>query len=209
MDPIQRSQIGYECSQLVYRFSHLFEYKHSQVADLFTEDGLQLLWQDWAAQIKPELVLEYDAALRWGGKGYGLKAGAAAAIADPNEDDADLQYNGSVGVLHENTGLNASLSFGLLDRDGQDDAQNYFGKVGWIQHFFDVGQTALSVDYTRSLNLPTDRDDAYSIAAAAVQQFDQFGAEVFALYRKHSVDRRSGPGVQDIDVVSVGTRVKF
>jgi len=39
MDPIQRSQIGYECSQLVYKFSHLFEYKHSQVADLFTEDG--------------------------------------------------------------------------------------------------------------------------------------------------------------------------
>ena len=39
MDPIQRSQIGYECSQLVYRFSHLFETVHSQVADLFTEDG--------------------------------------------------------------------------------------------------------------------------------------------------------------------------
>lgn len=39
MDAIQRSQIGYECSQLVYRFSHLFETKHSQVADLFTEDG--------------------------------------------------------------------------------------------------------------------------------------------------------------------------
>lgn len=39
MDPTLRSQIGYECSQLVYKFSHLFETKHSQVADLFTEDG--------------------------------------------------------------------------------------------------------------------------------------------------------------------------
>ncbi|MEE8399134.1 MAG: nuclear transport factor 2 family protein [Desulfobacterales bacterium] len=39
MDPMLRSQIGYECSQLVYRFSHLFEAVHSQVADLFTEDG--------------------------------------------------------------------------------------------------------------------------------------------------------------------------
>jgi hypothetical protein len=39
MDAIQRSQIGYECSQLVYRFSHLFEADHSQVADLFTDDG--------------------------------------------------------------------------------------------------------------------------------------------------------------------------
>ena len=39
MDALRRSQIGYECSQLVYRFSHLFEAVHSQVADLFTEDG--------------------------------------------------------------------------------------------------------------------------------------------------------------------------
>ncbi len=39
MDAIQRSQIGFECSQLVYRFSHLFEAEHSRVADLFTEDG--------------------------------------------------------------------------------------------------------------------------------------------------------------------------
>jgi len=39
MDATQRSQIGFECSQLVYRFSHLFEAEHSRVADLFTEDG--------------------------------------------------------------------------------------------------------------------------------------------------------------------------
>jgi len=39
MDALQRTQIGYECSQLVYRFSHLFEAVHSQVADLFTDDG--------------------------------------------------------------------------------------------------------------------------------------------------------------------------
>jgi hypothetical protein len=39
MDAIRRSQIGFECSQLVYRFSHLFEAEHSRVADLFTDDG--------------------------------------------------------------------------------------------------------------------------------------------------------------------------
>jgi len=59
------------------------------------------------------------------------------------------------------------------------------------------------------LNLPTERDDAYSISAAAVQQFDKFGAEVFAGYRLHSLDRDIEPDVEDISVVSVGTRVNF
>ena len=112
----------------------------------------------------------YDASLWWGGQGYGFKAGAAGAVANPNLDDADLQYNGSASILHEDTGLNLSLSFGLLDRTNQNYAQNYFAKVGWLRRFFDFGDTAFSVDYTRSLNLPTDDDDGYSVAAAAVQQ---------------------------------------
>ena len=151
----------------------------------------------------------YDAALRWGGQGYGFKLAGAAAIADPNEDNADLQYDGSAAVLHEDTGLNLSVSFGMLDRDNQQDPQNYFAKIGWLRRFFSVGETAFSVDYTRSLNLPTERDDAYSISAAAVQQFDKFGAEVFAGYRLHSLDRDIEPDVEDISVVSVGTRVNF
>jgi predicted porin len=151
----------------------------------------------------------YDASLWWGGQGYGFKAGAAAAFADPNQDDADFQYNGSASILHEDTGLNLSLSFGLLERDNQDDQQNYFAKVGWLRRFFDFGDTAFSVDYTRSLNLPTDEDDGYSIAAAAVQQFDKFGAEVYGLYRLHSLDRGVEPDVDDITVITLGTRVNF
>ena len=151
----------------------------------------------------------YEVALRWGGQGLGFKIAGAAAIADPNEDNADLQYNGSAAVLHEGTGLNLSVSFGMLDRDNQQDPQNYFAKIGWLRRFFSVGETAFSVDYTRSLNLPTERDDAYSISAAAVQQFDKFGAEVFAGYRLHSLDRDIEPDVEDIGVVSLGTRVNF
>ena len=131
------------------------------------------------------------------------------AIGNPNENDADLQYNGSYAMLHEDSGLNFALSFGILDREGMDDAQNYFAKVGWLKNIFGIGETGVSLDYTRSLNLPTDRDDGYSIGAAAVQQIDDFGAEVFALYRLHSLDRDIEPDVQDIDVFSLGTRVRF
>ncbi|MGD2011898.1 MAG: hypothetical protein PVI76_12410, partial [Desulfobacterales bacterium] len=61
----------------------------------------------------------YDAALYWGGQGYGFKAAGAAAFADPNEDDADFQYDGSFSLLHESTGLNLTLSAGWLERDDQ------------------------------------------------------------------------------------------
>ncbi|MGD1983313.1 MAG: hypothetical protein PVF93_05350 [Chromatiaceae bacterium] len=151
----------------------------------------------------------YDAALRWGGQSSGFKAAGAIAVADPDEDNADLQYNGSFAVLHKDTGLNAAISLGLLERDDQDDQQNYFFKLGWIKKFFPVGDTAFSVDYTRSLNLPTDDDDGYSVAAAAVQHFDKYGTELFGVYRVHSLDRDDEADVDDIGVAAIGARVKF
>jgi len=151
----------------------------------------------------------YDASLWWGGQGYGFKAAAAAAIADPNQDDTDFQYDGSFSLLHEDTGLNLTLSAGLLERDNQDDAGNLYGKIGWLTRFFSFGTTAFGVDYTRSLNLPTENDDGYSVAAAAVQQFEEYGTEIYLLYRLHSLDRDAAPDVHDISVGSIGTRVKF
>ena len=151
----------------------------------------------------------YDGALYWGGQGYGFKAAAGAAFADPNEDDTDFQYDGSFSLLHEDTGLNLTLSGGWKDRDNQGDPQNFYAKAGWLTRFFDFGETAFGLDYTRSLNLPSDNDDGYSVGAAAVQQFDEYGTEIFLLYRLHSLDRDAEPDVHDIGVGSIGTRVKF
>ena len=151
----------------------------------------------------------YDAALYWGGQGYGFKAAGAAAFVYPNEDASDFQYDGSFSLLHENTGLNLTLSAGLVERDNQGDAQNYYAKAGWRTNFFPFGETAFGVDYTRSLNLPTGRDEGYSVGAAAVQQFENFGTEFYLLYRLHSLDRDVEPSVEDINVISVGTRVRF
>ena len=151
----------------------------------------------------------YDAALYWGGQGYGFKAAGAAAFADPNRDNTDFQYDGSFSLLHEDTGLNLTLSAGLLERDNQGDARNLYAKAGWLTRFFSFGETAFGVDYTRSLNLPTGRDDGYSVGAAVVQNFEAYGTEIYLLYRLHSLDRDVAPSVQDISVGSIGARVKF
>ena len=151
----------------------------------------------------------YDGSLWWGGQGYGFKAAGAVAFADPNQDDTDLQYSGSFSLLHEDTGLNLTLSAGLRERDDQGDEENWYAKVGWLTTFFSFGETGFGVDYTRSLNLPTGKDDGYSVGAAAVQHFDKYGTEFYLQYRHHSLDRDAEPSVQDINVGTVGARVKF
>ena len=151
----------------------------------------------------------YDASLWWGGQGYGLKAAGAAAFAYPNQDDTDFQYDGSFSLLHEDTGLNLTLSAGLRERDNQGDQENFYAKVGWLTRFFSLGETGFGVDYTRSLNLPTGRDEGYSVGAAAVQHFEDYGTEIYLQYRHHSLERDVAPSVQDINVGTIGARVKF
>ena len=162
-------------------------------------------------QVSTSLLTEqkYDAALWWGGQGYGFKAIGAASFADPKIDGADKQYAGSFSMLHEKSGLNLTLSTGLLERNKQDDGKNYYAKIGWIADFFSVGHTAFSIDYNKTENQPGEGDDGYSPGFAAVQSFDNYGAEVYFLYRKYSLDRDVEPEVHDIDVVSIGSRVKF
>ena len=105
--------------------------------------------------------------------------------------------------------MNFTLSSGKLERDNQSDPYNFYGKIGWLRKFFSVGLTAFGIDYTRSMNLPTVTDDGYSIGAAAVQEFEKLGTEVYMLYRLHSLDRDVEPDVHDINLLSIGTRVKF
>ena len=151
----------------------------------------------------------WDAALRWGGQGYGFKAAGAAAIADPNQDNTNYQYDGSFSLLHEATGLNLTLSAGLLDYDGRNAGTNLWGKLGWLTRFFPVGQTAFAVDYDRSTNFPTGTDKGYSVGGAVVQQFDDYGTELYVQYRLYSLDRDVEPSVENMNVGTIGARVKF
>ena len=151
----------------------------------------------------------WDASLWWGGQGLGFKAAGAAAIADPNQDNTNYQYDGSFSLLHEATGLNLTLSAGMLDYDGRNAGTNLWGKLGWLTRFFPVGQTAFAVDYDRSTNFPTGTDKGYSVGGAVVQQFDDYGTELYVQYRLYSLDRDVEPSVENMNVGTIGARVKF
>ncbi len=165
----------------------------------------------WNFHLQGGLVSDqrWDASLWWGGQVLGFKAVAAAAISDPNKNNTDLIVDGSFSALHEATGLNLTLSAGQEGRDKQGDASNFYVKGGWLTRFFSVGQTAFGLDYTRSVNLPTGRDDGYSVGGAVVQQFEKYGTEAYLQYRVYSLSRGAAPSVQTIKVGTIGARVKF
>jgi predicted porin len=151
----------------------------------------------------------YDGALRWGGKGNGFKVVSSGAIADPKVTGDGFNYDGSVSVLHEESGVNLTFAAGMRERDQQSDPYNLYGKLGWRTRFFGIGETAFAIDYTRSMYLPTADDEGHSYALAGVQQFDDYGTEIFAMYRRHSLDRDAAPNVDDLDLLAIGARVRF
>ena len=151
----------------------------------------------------------WDTALRWGGDGYGVKAAAAAAVAYLHEDDADYQYDGSFSVLHEATGLNVTFSAGTKDADNQTDPYNLWGKIGWLTSLNSFGKTAFGIDYGHSENIAADNYEGDTFGVAVVQNFDDYATQVYFQYRNFSLDTDDDPNVSDINVGSIGARVKF
>lgn len=190
-----------------------------RVADAFQdEDGLSRqsrlrydtpTWRGFKLATSAVSDQRWDGSLWWGGQGNGIKAAGALAVSYPNEDDTNLRYDSSFSLLHNRTGLNLTLSGGLIKHDDAGDATNFYVKGGWLTRFFSVGTTAFGLDYTKSRNLPADSYDGYSVGLAAVQEFENYGSELYLSLRKYSLNNDDSPSVQDITVGTVGARVKF
>jgi len=150
-----------------------------------------------------------DTAIFWDGKGYGFNAAARAAVANPNIAQAGNRYGGSFSILHENTGLNFTMAAGLQERDHQNNDTNLYGKLGWLSKLNRFGSTAFIVDYTRARNTPAAHDTGYATGVGVNQFFDKYDTELYLQYRLFSLERNSGPEVEDLKVGTFGARVRF
>ena len=159
----------------------------------------------------------YDVALNWGGD-YGDWTGVevgpfttlgAVSFQDPSEDDVDWRVAGSFSGLHNPTGLSLTVSGGMESFDEGDDPYNLYGKIGWDQSFFSIGDTGFGVDFTYSENVSAENDEGTSFGFAAIQLLEDYGTELYAQFRVFDLDRDDSPAVDEIYVGTVGTRVKF
>jgi hypothetical protein len=145
-----------------------------------------------------------ELALRYSGKIGGLGT-LAGALGWSNEDAPlggieDETVGGSISWLHT-SGINLTYAHTSRDLDGRTGKFDYF-KAG-----YKVGKHAVSVDYSMGQDQAASGDEATMYGVGYV--FTPIAwAEVFALYKIHSMDR-TGADLDDISVFAVGTRVKF
>lgn len=152
----------------------------------------------------------YDLAARYNSALGGFKVGAAIAYSVNAADDETV--NGSVSVLHQDTGLSLTLAGGTVDRELATDARDTnFGyvKVGYqTQSLTNLGSTAFSIDYSTNDDTGVVGDDATSYGIAAVQHIDAIGTDLYLGVRNYELDR-PGAQFQDVTAVLAGARLKF
>ena len=152
-----------------------------------------------------------DAALRYSAKFGDIKFAAAAAYAYPSglRGDVTDQVNGSVSALH-GSGINATFAAGVQSHGtaGRDNSTFYYGKLGFKRHFFEVGMTAVSLDFSRSDQVDQNDDRADTFGAQLVQNFEEWGTEYYLGYRFHDLDRPD-TSFKSINAMLTGLRVKF
>lgn len=153
---------------------------------------------------------QQDLAIRYSRKFQGTKIAAAIAYANTEASSTvKNQFNGSVSALID-SGLNATFAAGYQDTDAanRDDPIFYYIKLGYILNIFDMGSTALALDYGRFNDIAQNDDEVDTIGAFAVQNLTNWGTELYLGYRYHSLDR-SGFDYDDIHVILSGARIKF
>lgn len=139
----------------------------------------------------------------------GFKLAGAVAYANPGSTSVDNQLNGSVSILLDN-GFNATFAAGsqYLRTSGRDDATFNYVKLGYIQKYFDIGPTALSVDYGRHKDVVRNGDEADAYGFQFVQNLTDWRTEFYLVYRNLNLDR-TGEDFEDINAVMGGGRIKF
>ncbi|MBO6896954.1 MAG: porin [Shimia sp.] len=152
----------------------------------------------------------YDVALRYGND-FGdttFKATLAYAQTDGASDDSKSVL-GSVGALHNPTGISGTLTVGQNDRDSGLKSDYVYAKVGLQRDWFSFGRTHLSVDAYRGNDMASVGDKSVSYGFEAVQKIDNANVDLFFSYHQHGYDVTTGTTYNDVDAYMLGARWSF
>ena len=162
------------------------------------------------------------AALSYSESGNG-DADADGDAGDGNADEIGSRVAGSASALL-GSGWNLTLAAGRGDADDRDPAFGYV-KLGRRFSAFALGQTRVSVDYHRSVDVARPDEEATSVGLALVQRVDRFNSDLFVEVRGFELDAGTGTFLTDdgdfldgfdgasetdrIGVAMIGLRVPF
>lgn len=119
------------------------------------------------------------------------------------ETDPDV-FIASGSVLHRPSGLNFTLATGS-NTAGR---QYSYAKMGYIARWFDVGQTAISVDFYDGNDIDDMNGDSRSVGLAVVQKVKDPKIDFYALLRRYEYDTPSADYFSSIAFLA-GARWQF
>ena len=153
----------------------------------------------------------YDAALSYSGKAGEVAMAAAIGYATrplDSEDGNEKRVNGSASVAF--SGFSITLA-AVQERpnDGEHEFKKfYYGKVGYTMEFWQIGQTALAIDYGKYSEDAHEEDNTKTMGIMFVQKIQDWSSEIYAGFRTQDLEHE-GAAYDAINSLAVGTRINF
>jgi predicted porin len=154
----------------------------------------------------------WSTALRYGGSFGGVKVKAAIAYSDDSSRSGRETVNGSASILLP-MGLSFTVAGGKQDDDRfnsvRDNAEMRYAKIGYKFKGLEMGQTRLFVSYGEFEDIGGLNEESQTFAFGVIQILEPLGIELQAGYANFSLEQPNVADPDDIDVVTIGARVKF
>lgn len=154
----------------------------------------------------------WSTALRYGGSFGGVKVKAAVGYSDDSTRNGRETINGSASVLLP-IGLSFTIAGGKQDDDRfnsvRDNAEMRYAKVGYKFKGLELGETRLFVSYGEFDDIGGAGEESQTFAFGVIQIVEPLGIELQAGYANFSLEQPGLADPDDIDVVTLGARVKF
>lgn len=163
-----------------------------------------------------------EAALRFSGKMFDskVKAGIGTAQMSGEGEEFDEMYGAQVSMAHK-SGLGFTMGCGFQKRAAKvtssagiqetDNDRSGCHTQGHLKRKFNsLGASTIVVEYDRKANMQSHGDVATGVGVNFHQKIDAAALEVWVKYSNYDLEREVGSAsVEDIDIISLGTRMKF
>lgn len=163
-----------------------------------------------------------EAALRFSGKMFDskVKAGIGTAQMSGEGEAFDEMYGAQVSMAHK-SGLGFTMGCGFQKRAAKvtssagiqetDNDRSGCHTQGHLKRKFNsLGASTIVVEYDRKANMQSHGDVATGVGVNFHQKIDAAALEVWVKYSNYDLEREVGSAsVEDIDIISLGTRMKF
>ena len=163
-----------------------------------------------------------EAAIRFSGKMFDskVKAGIGTAQMSGEGEAFDEMYGAQVSMAHK-SGLGFTMGCGFQKRAAKvtssagiqetDNDRSGCHTQGHLKRKFNsLGASTIVVEYDRKANMQSHGDVATGVGVNFHQKIDAAALELWVKYSNYDLEREVGSAsVEDIDIISLGTRMKF